>query len=101
DDRELDHEPQELVALVVPLARLPKMQAHRHTVADRRTLAAERIQRADRPAELDAERALTRLGEPEPAAMKGRRPARDFHPRRDGGGRLHERATEHHRARVA
>src|SRR5262249_56980218 len=77
DDCKLDHEPQELVALVVPLARLPQMQAHRHTVADRRALAAERVQSADRPAELDAERALARLGEPEPAAMESRRPARD------------------------
>jgi hypothetical protein len=101
DDRELDHQAQELVALVVPLARLVEMQAHRHAVADRRALAAERVQGADRPAELDAERPLARFGKPEPAPVERRRPARDLHAGRDGRGRLHEGPPEHHRARVA
>ena len=70
-------------------------------LAHARTLGAEGVERADGAAELDAQRPLARLGEAKPAAVEGRRPARDLHAGRDRRGGLHERPAEHHDAGVA
>ena len=95
DDRQLGHHPQQLVALVVPHARLVQVQAHRQAITHTRALAGEGVERTDGAAELDAQRPLARLGEAKPAAMKRRRPARDLQAGRDRRGRLHERPAEH------
>ncbi len=88
DDRQLGHQAQQLVAVIVPLACVAQPQTLGHCAAYHRPLAAERVECADGAPELNAQRPAARLGEAEPAAVQRGRPARDLQARRDGRGGL-------------